>query len=160
MFEDIVHMQLKPGTQYIIDVPNPAPSPDFGPSSTSHHPASTVERNFSCNVCGLDCRDNFNLRIHIERVHTVKEDGFLCARFFSFYDTYVLTLKFQHRSWCNIKFSTAYDLKELKKLCAYNCSVPGCSKGPLTKSRDIQRHINFHLSQQAKMQRLAYALES
>ena len=72
----------------------------------------------------LDCRDNFNLSIHIERVHTVKEDGFLCARFFSFYDTYVLTLKFQQRSWCNIKFSTAYDLKEHKKLCAYNCSVP------------------------------------
>ena len=78
--EDIVRLQLKPGVQYILDVPKavPPPQPAVTPASTPATPRAASARNFPCNVCGKGFRDNFNLIGHIESMHTVKVDSFPC----------------------------------------------------------------------------------
>ena len=77
---DTVHLQLKPGLQYVIDVPmaNSPLQPALTPDPTPSIPKAVSERTFSCNVCGKEFRDYFNLTDHFQRVHTVKENGFTC----------------------------------------------------------------------------------
>ena len=89
---DTVHLQLKPGLQYVIDVPmaNSPLQPALTPDPTPSIPKAASGRSSSCHVCGKECRDYFNLTRHFQGVHTVKENGFTCRHgFLSFLYAYL-----------------------------------------------------------------------
>ena len=76
-----VGIQLTPGVQYVITVPQPSVTlPSQTPSHQQSQPLSSGKQ-FVCGTCAYETRDNFNLRKHIEAKHTVTEDGFECERY-------------------------------------------------------------------------------
>ena len=77
-----VGIQLTPGVQYVITVPQQAPTvthPSLHPSQQSQ--PSLSAKKFVCGTCAFEARDNFNLRRHIELQHTLVEGGLKCERY-------------------------------------------------------------------------------
>ena len=84
-----------------------------------------MAKQFICGLCGYSARRQWNLKKHVEDVHTMRTIRICCTR-------------------CSLDFQTWYEMVQHRNKCLLHCSYPGCS-WTTTDTRRVAPHKRAHL---------------
>ena len=97
-----VGLQLTPGVQYVISIPLPIPQPTVtlpSPAPSQQSQSLPSAKSFVCGTCGHAFRDNFNLRTHVDKMHTVADGGLKCERYRALLFFFLLLYQFSRNKF-------------------------------------------------------------